>query len=73
MAVSSWSGTSDFLVQVINRLHPFTVSGNPDSTFHFQLVVLVMMYENSCSIFFHEAVFPTSNLHTNARAPRVPT
>jgi len=52
MAVSSWSGTSDFLVQVINGCHPIIVSGNPDPAFHFQLLVLVMTCENSCSIFF---------------------
>jgi len=52
MAGSSWSGTSDFLVQVINGHHPIIVSGNPDSAFHFQLLVLVMMRKNSCSIFF---------------------
>ena len=49
--VSSWSGTSVFLVQVINRHHPIIVSGNPDSAFHFQLLVLVMMRENSCFFF----------------------
>ena len=60
-------------MQVINRHRPIIVSGNSDSTFHFHLLVLVMMCENSCSISFHVAVFPTSDLHTNARAPHVPT
>ena len=49
--VSSWSGTSVFLVQVITGHHPIIVSGNPDSAFYFQLLVLVMMCENSCFIF----------------------
>jgi len=71
--VSSWLGTSVFLVQVIIGHHPIIVSGNLDSAFHFQLLVLVMMWENSCLIFFHDAAFPTSNLHTNAHAPRAPT
>ena len=34
--------TSDFLVQVINGHHPIIVSVNPDSAFHFQLLVLAM-------------------------------
>ena len=60
-------------MQVINRHHPIIASGNPDSTFYFQLLVLVMMCEMFMLHIFHDAVFPTSNLHTNARAPRVPT
>ena len=68
--VSRLSAVGDFLLQVINEHHPIIVSGNPDSAFHFQLLVLVTC-ENFH--FFHDAVFRTSNLHTNARAPRVPT
>ena len=66
MVVRSWSGTLNFLVQVINWHHPIIVSGNPDLVFHFQLLVLALKYKNSCSIFFHDAVnvFHTSNLHT---------
>ena len=60
-------------MQEINGHHPIIVSGNPDFSFHFQLLVLVMMCENIMVHIFHDAVFPTSNLHTNARAPRVPT
>ena len=57
-------------MQVINGQHPIIVSGNPDLPFHFHL--LVHLLENSFH-FFHDAVFPTSNLHTNAHAPRVRT
>jgi len=71
MVVSSWSRTSDFLVQVINGHHPIIVSGNPDLASHFQLLVLVMMSENSCFIFFMMLFFllqtyiPMHVLHVN--------
>ena len=65
--------TSDFLVQVINGHHAIIVSGNPDSAFHFQLLVLVYDVRKFMFHIFHDAVFPTSNLHTNASAPCVPT
>ena len=38
-------------MQVINGRHPIIVSGNSDLAFHFQLLVLIMMCENSCFIF----------------------
>ena len=44
-------------MQVINGHHPIIVSGNPDSAFHFQLLVLVMVCENSCFIFFMMVFF----------------
>ena len=51
-------------MQVINGHHPIIVSGNADSVFHFQLLVLVRRCENSCPVrTFHDAVFPTFNLH----------
>ena len=57
------------LVHVINEHHPITVSGNPDS-----FSVVSTRYDVRKFMFriLHDAVFPTSNLHTNAHAPRVP-
>ena len=38
------------------------VSSNADSAFHFQLLILVMMCENSCSIFFMMLFFLLYNI-----------
>ena len=70
--VSSWSGTSDFLVQIIDGHHPDYCLRKSWFGFSFSIISTCYDVRKFMFHFLHVAVFPTSNLHTNARAPRVP-